>query len=86
MSGKSFVQELLREMPKKPRVNIEHLEQQHDTMFFRAITRLKRLPGSDELLAHLSRQKVRMDRKTSNAPALSAFIPIPAICSCTSNS
>jgi beta-phosphoglucomutase-like phosphatase (HAD superfamily) len=34
MSGKSFVQELLREMPKKPRANIEHLEHQHETKFF----------------------------------------------------
>jgi len=60
MSGKSFVQELLREMPKKPRVNIEHLEQQHDSEFFRVIQRLKPLPGANELLAHLSRHKIRI--------------------------
>lgn len=61
MSGKSFVRELLREMPTtKPRVNIEHLEQQHDTRFFRVIPRLQPLPGANELLAHLSRHKIRI--------------------------
>src|ERR1700722_18577317 len=60
MSGKSFVQELLREMSKKPRVNIEHLEQQHDSEFFRFIKRLSPWPGANDLLPHLPRHKIRI--------------------------
>jgi HAD superfamily hydrolase (TIGR01549 family) len=82
MSGKSFVQELLRELPKRPRVNIEHLEQQHDSKFFRVIPRLKPLPGTNELLAHLSRRKVRIAIATTgnrkHTEAILKLLKIPA--------
>jgi HAD superfamily hydrolase (TIGR01549 family) len=82
MSGKSFVQELLREMAKNTRVNIEQLEQQHDSKFFRVIPRLKPLPGSNELLAHLSRQKVRIAIATTgnrkHTEAILKLLKIPA--------
>ena len=59
MSGKSFVQELLREtVPKKRGVKIEQLEQQHDAKSSRIIPHLQPLPGANELLAHLARKKV----------------------------
>jgi beta-phosphoglucomutase-like phosphatase (HAD superfamily) len=58
MSGKSFVQELLREtVPKKRGVKIEQLEQQHDAKFSRIIPHLQPLPEANELLAHLARKK-----------------------------
>ncbi len=82
MSGKSFVRELLREMPKKPRVNIEQLEQQHDTRFFRVIPRLQPLPGANELLAHLSRRKIRIAIATTgnrkHTEAILKRLKIPA--------
>jgi len=83
MSGKSFVRELLREMPTtKPRVNIEHLEQQHDTRFFRVIPRLQPLPGANELLAHLSRHKIRIAIATTgnrkHTEAILKRLKIPA--------
>jgi len=82
MSGQSFVQELLREMPKKPRVNIEDLEQQHDRKFFQIIPRLKPLPGANQLLAHLSRHKVRIAIATTggkkHTEAILKRLKIPA--------
>lgn len=46
MSGKSMIQELLRELPRQPRkLNLDHLEQQHDARFRRALPHLQPLPA-----------------------------------------
>lgn len=61
MSGKSFLQELLREIaPKKRGVNLDRLERQHDIRFSRVIPHLQPLPGANELLSHLARQEIRV--------------------------
>jgi HAD superfamily hydrolase (TIGR01549 family) len=60
MSGKSFVRKLLREVSPAPRrVNIDLLEEKHDTGFTKRIKHLELLPGAVELLRHLSRHHVR---------------------------
>ncbi len=61
MSGKAFVQELLRELrPRKNGINIDRLEQRHDAKFRILIPRLEALPGASDLLKHLARHRVRM--------------------------
>lgn len=76
MSGKSFLQELLRELsPKKRGVDIEKLEQKHDASFVRLLPQLEALPGANELLAHLSRNKVRVAiATTGNRKQTSALL------------
>jgi len=60
MSGKSFARELFRELKPAPRnVSIKQLEQQHDAEFLRRVKELPLLPGSQELLNHLTSQGVR---------------------------
>lgn len=60
MSGKSFAHELLRELESVPKgVRVEDLEQRHDAEFMRRIPGLQVLPGSQELLDHLTRSHVR---------------------------
>jgi HAD superfamily hydrolase (TIGR01549 family) len=60
MSGKSFARELLRELKRLPgTVSIEDLEQRHDKEFQRRIRDLTVLPGSQDLLDHLTTRKVR---------------------------
>ena len=60
MSGKSFLRELLREMkPTSLRVNLDRLEKEHDSNFTKKTCRLELLPGSRELLNHLSERGVR---------------------------
>ncbi len=58
MSGKSFIQELLRELNLKTKYDIEQLEQGHDARFARAIEKLDPLPGANDLLEHLHRSNV----------------------------
>jgi HAD superfamily hydrolase (TIGR01549 family) len=61
MSGKSFLNELLREIggsPLRPR-QIETLEQKHDAEFSKCISSLEALPGARELLKHLSAVNVK---------------------------
>jgi HAD superfamily hydrolase (TIGR01549 family) len=61
MGGKSFVQELMREEGhgRMSARQIQVLEQRHDDEFSRKITALEVLPGSRELLNHLSSQRIR---------------------------
>ena len=70
MSGKSFLQELLREQKsgqRKP--SLQSLEKKHDALFQREIPRLNPLPGANELLRHLSRQRIRVAIATTGGRA-----------------
>jgi len=58
MSGKSFIQELMRELNVKTKHDIGQLEQGHDARFARAIQKLEPLPGANDLLEHLHGSKV----------------------------
>lgn len=61
MGGKSFLRELLREIPrKKKRVNLEVLDQKHDAIFRRTIPKLAPLPGANDLLGYLAANGVRL--------------------------
>ena len=61
MSGKAFVQELLRELtPRRKDIDLDELEQAHDKKFRSAIPQLQTLPGAGELLKHLARNHVRI--------------------------
>src|SRR5438105_5224339 len=54
MSGKSFIEELLREFGhKRKRIDLDKLEQRHDTRLARAARDLHLLPGANQLLQHL---------------------------------
>ena len=61
MGGKSFIQELLREdgRTRLGTRQIQLLEQAHDAEFSKKITNLEPLPGSRDLLNHLSSRRVR---------------------------
>ena len=62
MSGKSFLQELLRESGTRTRAeksDIKEMERLHDNEFWKRMPTLEPLPGAQDLLAHLSRLKVR---------------------------
>ncbi len=61
MSGKSMIQELLRELPHKPdKLDLDQLEQRHDARFRRAVPHLQPLPGANQLLKHLARHNIRI--------------------------
>jgi HAD superfamily hydrolase (TIGR01509 family) len=61
MSGKSMLQELLRELPaKKRKVDLDSLEKKHDRKFRRALPHLQLVPGADQLLNHLHRHGIRV--------------------------
>lgn len=61
MSGKSFLRELLREIPgSKKRLNLDQLEKKHDTIFRRSIPAISPLPGANRLLKHLANHKIRI--------------------------
>jgi HAD superfamily hydrolase (TIGR01509 family) len=82
MSGKSFLHELFREgVARTSKVDLDELEQKHDSLFSRTIPRLERLPGTNELLQHLSRQKIRAAIATTGGrkatEALLARIKLP---------
>ncbi len=60
MSGKAFLQELFREGVSRPqKVDLAELEEKHNRLFARTIPQLKLLPGTNELLAHLSKNGIR---------------------------
>jgi HAD superfamily hydrolase (TIGR01509 family) len=60
MSGKSMIQELLREIGhKKSKIDLDQLERRHDTRFRRAVPHLVPLPGANQLIQHLSRHGIR---------------------------
>jgi HAD superfamily hydrolase (TIGR01509 family) len=61
MSGKSFLRELLREIPRKRRrMSLDALDKKHDEIFRRRIADLVPLPGANELLRHLSNNELRL--------------------------
>jgi HAD superfamily hydrolase (TIGR01509 family) len=83
MSGKAFLHELLREdVPTPSNIDLDELEQKHDTLFSRAIPHLQRLPGANELLEHLSRHRIRVAIATTGGrkatSALLKKIKLPA--------
>jgi HAD superfamily hydrolase (TIGR01509 family) len=60
MSGKSMIQELLREIgDKKDRIDLDRLERRHDSRFRRTIPHLNPLPGANQLMKHLLRHRIR---------------------------
>jgi HAD superfamily hydrolase (TIGR01509 family) len=66
MSGESFLRELLRELsPNKRDFDIKRLEEKHDAAFVRMLPGLQPLPGASELLAHLSRKRIRVALATT---------------------
>ena len=70
MSGKSFLHELLREIPRNGRhTNLDRLEGKHDTIFKNSIPRLSPLPGANRLLKHLSRHNIRTAIATTGGRA-----------------
>ncbi len=83
MSGKAFLNELLREgVPTPKGVDLDELEQKHDTLFSHTIPSLQRLPGTNELLQYLSRNKIRIAIATTGGrkatSALLKIIKLPA--------
>jgi HAD superfamily hydrolase (TIGR01509 family) len=61
MSGKSFVRELLREIPRQTkRISLDALDKKHDAIFRRHISKLSPLPGANDLLRHLSDDDIRL--------------------------
>ncbi len=60
MSGKSMLQQLFREHGKgRSKINIKALEAKHDSVFTKISRSVRVLPGSQELLRHLTRLGVR---------------------------
>ena len=75
MSGKSMLQELLRETPDKPRrIDIDQLEYKHGVGFRRAIPDLEPLPGAEQLLKHLVRHKIRIAIATTGGREPTALV------------
>jgi len=60
MSGKSFITELLREFAPRKKIDFDQLEEQHDARIVEVASDMQPLPGTDELLEHLHRSKVRI--------------------------
>jgi HAD superfamily hydrolase (TIGR01549 family) len=60
MSGKSFVEELLREFAPKKEINIEQLEKEHDAKILKVLSDIPPLRGADDLLKHLHRSRIRI--------------------------
>jgi HAD superfamily hydrolase (TIGR01549 family) len=64
MSGKSMLQQLLREPEVRKRklnrkLNVEALEKKHDAEFKRLSRNVRILPGAEDLLRHLTRANIR---------------------------
>ena len=57
MNGKHLVDQLLREHPKR-KPTFARLEKRHDTLFGKRISSLAALPGSNDLLKHLTANKI----------------------------
>jgi HAD superfamily hydrolase (TIGR01509 family) len=75
MSGKSMLQELLREIPRgKRKIDLDQLEKQHDRNFRRTVPHLQPLPGANELLAHLFRHKIRIAIATTGGKAATTLL------------
>jgi len=59
MSGKSLAKQLLRELEvRKRRINIDKVESRHDAIFLRSSHDPHVLPGAQELLNHLTTNKI----------------------------
>ena len=69
MSGKSFLKELLREIPRKKNSDLDQLESKHDSIFRRSISSLSPLPGANDLLKHLARHNIRVAIATTGGKA-----------------
>ncbi|HZQ95315.1 MAG TPA: HAD family phosphatase [Candidatus Sulfotelmatobacter sp.] len=70
MSGKSFLRELLREIPgRKRNHDLDQLESKHDEIFRRSIAQLPPLPGANQLLKHLSNCRVPIAIATTGGRA-----------------
>jgi len=74
MSGKSFLKELLRELPRKANPDLDQLEKTHDSNFRRYIPRLCSLPGANQLLNHLARHDVRIAIATTGGQAQTSLL------------
>src|SRR6202043_209252 len=60
MSGKSMMQELLRELGrKKDKIDLDQLEREHGRRFRRVTSQLQPLPGANQLMKYLSRHRIR---------------------------
>lgn len=60
MSGKSMMQELLRELGlKKNKADLDQLEHEHGRRFRRVVSQLQPLPGANQLMKYLSRHGIR---------------------------
>ena len=78
MSGKSFLKELLRELPKpKANPDLEQLEKRHDSIFRRSIPGLCSLPGANQLLNHLGRHHIRIAIATTGGQAQTSLLLKP---------
>lgn len=74
MSGKSFLKELLRELPRKANPDLDQLEKTHDSNFRRYIPRLCSVPGANQLLNHLARHHVRIAIATTGGQAQTSLL------------
>jgi len=75
MSGKSFLKELLRELPRrKTNPDLDQLEKGHDSIFRRSIPRLWALPGANQLLKHLAQHRVRIAIATTGGQAQTSLL------------
>jgi len=83
MSWKAFLKELLREDVFRPKkLDLDELEEKRDELFARTIPQLQPLPGSNDLLQHLSVNKIRAAIATTGGrkatSVLLAKIKLPA--------
>ena len=75
MSGKAFLKELLRELPRrKTNPDLDQLEKRHDSIFRRSISRLSPLPGANQLLHHLARHRIRIAIATTGGQAQTSLL------------
>jgi HAD superfamily hydrolase (TIGR01549 family) len=74
MSGKSAIQELLREIPKRGSADLNELERKHDRKFRKTIAHLQPLPGANQLLRHLSRRGIRVAIATTGGRNLTSLL------------
>jgi len=73
-SGKSAIQELLREIPKRGNADLDELERKHGRKFRKTIAHLQPLPGANQLLMHLSRHAIRVAIATTGGRNLTSLL------------
>jgi beta-phosphoglucomutase-like phosphatase (HAD superfamily) len=64
----------LRETISRRQGDLEQLEHRHDLKFYRLLSSVRVLSGSDRLLAHLSRKKVRAAIATTGGRAQASML------------